>query len=416
MITHDEHSELYALPVHRLVDRRPLHTALALFRQKRTLSSAVKSLRLFLRMSLGVGQVQVLGADVKTLSDRLIQQGISMVGLYHKNRESDRKKVLVESVFSDGKYSNFVAHDSNEPVGKDDVILYAALEKEDIYMVTGDAVGTMPASRPLRLEPGVDGKQCKVLLLGELAKCEGVVDEMEHLSRLDYRVVTENKEPSSLIRPERRKTVADLLDVSQWRDWAGEDLDVIIILADSHIEQSLCLDHDRGESDAKTLILARCVHGLYETESKPFIVAEMLGRNSRDLFIGAGVDVVLPRSLIVERLMTKMAYGYGVVSNYLMAVLALNDKVFLNNIQLSEKAGEWLGLTYAELYRRMPKGLHLLAISPSNPALAKALQNPYKDFDRHYLACPGQADQLGYVSEAGDLLLVLDGRAVNNEH
>ena len=415
MITHDEHSELYALPVCKLVDRRPLHTALELFRQKRTLSSAVKSLRLFLRMSFGAGQVRVLGTDVRTLSNNLIRQGISMVGVYHKGRETDRKKTLVESVFSDGKYSNFVAHDSDDPVGMEDVIIYAALEKEDIHMAMRQSAEASPVTSPLRLGHDVDGKQCRVLLVGELAKCEGVVDEMEHLSSLDYRVVTENKGPSSIISAQRRKTVHDLLDVSQWKDWVNEDLDVIIILADSHIEQSLCLDHDRGESDAKTLILARCVNGLYERGERPFLVAEMLGRNSRDLFVGAGVDVVLPRSLVVERLMTKMAYGYGVVSNYLMAVLALNDKVFLNNIQLSEDAGEWLGLSYAELYQRMPKGLHLLAISPSDPALAKALENPYQDFDRHFLACPAQADRMGYISRAGDKVLVLDGRAVNNE-
>ena len=123
--------------------------------------------------------------------------------------------------------------------------------------------------------------------------------------------------------------------------------------------------------------------------------------------------MVLSRSLVVERLLTKMAYGYGVVSNYLMAALALNDKAFLNNIQLSIDDTQWLGRSYEELYRQMPKGLHLLAISPAAEALRAALKNPYQDFDRHYLTCPALAERLGYRSREGDRLLVLDGRAAS---
>ena len=417
MITHDEHVELYAHPVRKFVERQPLHTAIELFRHKRTFFSAVKSLRLYLRMKFGSDTSSVLRMDVRTLADCLIRQGISMVGVYHKHKDDAQKAVLVESVFSDGKYSNFVAHDSREPLGKEDVIIYAALEKEDIHMVRFRPAVALPDVRllPLPLDESVDGKPCRILLVGELEKCQGVVDEMEHLSRLDYRVVTEDRGSSSLIPDERRKIVDDLMDIEQWRDWVNDELDVIIILAGSDTEHSPCPEHDRGESDAKTLILARYVDGLYGEADKPRVVAEMLGRNSRDLFMSAGVNVVMPRSLLVERLMTKMAYGYGVVSNYLMAVLALNDKIFLNNIQLSEGTGEWLGLSYAELYRRMPKGLHLLAISPAGPKLEMALKNSYQDFEQHYLACPTQADQLGYISRAGDHLLVLDGRAADVE-
>ena len=415
MITHDEHVELYAQPVHTFVGRQPFHTAIELFHQKRTLSSAIKCVRLYLRMKFSFVPHKLLHMDASELAECLLQEGIAMEGIYHKHKKDEQKTSLLENTFSDGRYSNFVTHDCRKPIGKDDVIIYAALEKEDIHMVRFNSEASLPDVSPLSLDESVDGKLCRILLVGELEKCQGVVDEMEHLSRLDYRVVTEDSESTCRISVERRKTVHDLMDIEQWRDWVNDDLDVIVILADSDTEDSPCLEHDRGEADAKTLILSRYVNDLYEGADKPRIVVEMLGRNSRDLFVGAGVNVVLPRSLLVERIMTKMAYGYGVVSNYLMAVLALNDNVFLNNIKLSGTTGEWLGLSYAELYRRMPKGLHLLAISPSDQDLETALKNTYQDFDRHFLACPAQADRLGYISRAGDQLMVLDGRKVDHE-
>ena len=411
MITHDEHAELYALPVRRLLQRHPLRISWDLFKNKRTPFAFIKALQLFWNTRLSLRNSRAITQmDGNALASALLKQGIALDAIHHRHRKHSTKP-LIDDVFSGERYTNFVCNHQPRTLTEDDVLIYAALEKEDIYTISFEDINAKEEDDPLPIDIEAYNKACRVLLIGELAKCEGIIDEMRHLPHIQYQIVTEDEAPSSIIDPKRRKTVEDIMAFDQWNSWLDDRIDVVIILADSTAALSHCPDHDRGESDAKTLITARRVADRYESPSKPLLVAEMLGRNSRDLFVGAGVDVVLPRSLLVERLMTKMAYGYGVVSNYLMAVLALNDRVFLNKITLTEQQHEWMGLRYAELYRRMPQGLHLLAISPTAQKLVDHLKNQYQDFDRHYLACPGQADRLGYRSTAGDVLLVLDGRS-----
>ncbi len=94
-----------------------------------------------------------------------------------------------------------------------------------------------------------------------------------------------------------------------------------------------------------------------------------------------------------------------------MAVLALNDNTYLNNITLHKTDFDWLNQSYADLLLCMPHGLHLLAISPADKSIQDKLVNKFHDFEQHYIACPAHGEELGYRSQAGDVLLVLDGTA-----
>ena len=414
MITHDEQAEMYAMPWGVLMDNDVLQVAKELFLQQKGLSSLRKAVHfIFAAKGLGKNKASEYPLTVSQLRHVLAQQGISLVAVFHM-LEGEETKVMVQHTFSNDQYSNFVSDQGEKLITKDDVIIYSAMEKEDIYVAANQILGAdMNAlGEPLPSPNNSTAADCKVLLIGNIKQCEGVIGEIKELQQLHYQVLTESQEPSQLIAESHRTTVDDLLEYNQWCDCITPDINVVIVLADAAENKSTCLDSDRGELDAKTLLIARQVSREACTGRKPFVIAEMLGRNSRDLFISAGVDVVLPRSLLVERIMTKMAYGYGVVSNYLMAVLALNDKAYLNNIVLVAKDSDWLNLSYEELFLQMPANLQLLAIAPVAPELNQSLANEYQDFAQHYIACPAQAELLGYKSQAGDRLLVLDGRTV----
>jgi|GEM_PF-4108362 len=413
MITHDEHAEMYAIPWKKVCGCNAWDTARELFRQKRNLPSLYTATRLFLHLKANENRQPDSDARIfpEQLKHIMSNAGLSLVAIHHPAGDANNP-ALVQHTFSGRRYTNFVMHKSPRVLEEEDMLVYTAMDKEDIFFPLS---GTARKAASPRLSAPVDAnsaeKQCEVLLLGPLDKCRGVVQEITHASHIACMVITDSPATTQSVDGVPVHAIPDLLDKTILEQHLDHPCDVIILLADTTENDQPCLDQDRGELDGKTLLLARHIRQFLDGKQQPLLVAEMLGRNTRDLFIDAGIDVVLPRSLLLERLMTKMAYGYGVVSNYLMAALALSDAVYLNNITLDASQQDWLNLDYGELFLRMPDSMHLLAIAPADSELQEQLKNPYQDFAQHYIACPAQARQMNYRSEPGDILLVLDGRA-----
>lgn len=411
MITHDEHAELYAIPWKKVRGRKAWATARALFQKKRNLVSLYTTVKLYIRLKINEGHPPNEGTSytANRLLNTMANAGLSLIAIYHPQKDF-ADMALVQHTFTRNRYTHFVSAGHDNTLAEDDILIYTAMEKEDIFFpfsrkpAQDDARNHLPPPRT-----GTNQQHCEVLLLGNLEKCLGVINEIRHLKNLQYRVITDSEYDPLALNNDNAHGIDDLLNHASLETHLGRHMDVIIILADTPDTNAVCLDQDRGELDGKTLLIARHIRKCLGDRCHPMIIAEMLGRNSRDLFIGAGIDVVLPRSLLVERLMTKMAYGYGVVSNYLMAALALNDDVFLQNITLAGDDADRLDLAYEELLLRMPRGVHLLAIAPADEKLTELLRNKYQDFEQHYIACPAQGKQLDYRSAPGDTLLVLGG-------
>ncbi len=301
MITHDEHVELYAMPWKTVIKNDLLRAAVEVFQQKKTLSSLYNTLKLLVHMAVfSIGRRRWLDSINPTkLCEILARRGISLIAIYHAGK-NDHNTALVQHTFSAGLYTNFISAVKKSPLQDNDVLIFAALEKEDIFpaLNSRSSENTSGIRQDLTDLTMLSRKNCQVLLIGGIDQCKGIIAEIQHLDHLNYQVITQNTVAKEIVSDTLDKHIKDEVKVS-----------TVIILADTQGSDKICLDHDRGELDAKTLLIARYINSRFSDHNKPVIIAEMLGRNTRELFISAGVDVVLPCSLAVERLIIKMAYG-----------------------------------------------------------------------------------------------------------
>jgi hypothetical protein len=143
----------------------------------------------------------------------------------------------------------------------------------------------------------------------------------------------------------------------------------------------------------------------------------MLGHKSRSLFVDAGVDVIVPSSLLVERMLTKLVYSKGSVCRFLMALLAFDDDRHILTITLREEEhGPLLNRTFEELMAILPTEAQLLGVLPGDPVERAKLINPVADFDYHLLTAPDIISKSRYRSMADDeLVIILDRRNWRDE-
>lgn len=117
--------------------------------------------------------------------------------------------------------------------------------------------------------------------------------------------------------------------------------------------------------------------------------------------------MIIPSNILVERMLTKLAFRYGHVNDFLIAVLAYDDRVYLDYFTLPADEPRWHGQTFTQLLNGMPEGYQLLGIYPSDVEIQKRLKNSVGDFDRHFIASPAHANRFNYCSQAGDIGMIL---------
>ncbi len=205
-----------------------------------------------------------------------------------------------------------------------------------------------------------------------------------------------------------------------WEQAGLAGMDVVLVLGNSNVvTRQANLITDQGEVDARAIFAARFARKFFK-ELAPAkspdalqVVAEMAGRNSRSLFKDVGVDVVIPSSLLVERILTKLVYSRGLVCNYLMALLAFEDNIHLYSFNLKQDHHEiLLNKTFGQLMEEMPEGWQIMGILPGkgNGAQKKwrdNLINKKEDFDYHFIAHPEVNQQEEYKTRVGDELVVI---------
>ncbi len=425
MITHDEHSALYAMPVSTIYDHNFSRVFRKVSANKRFGYFSNESRRFFVRTVLSrFGQQSWLLSEQTTpteLRTILARKGISLIAVDHRKKPTNIS-AMVEPTFSDDRYTNFSSYTSLEPLKPDDILIYSALEKEDIYSamkgdvskITTKTTKTTKTNRPHHSGFVKKPNQVhRILLIGNVEKCCRVIEQLQGNDKFDYRVLTDCPFDKEISCSENIIMIPDLLDFEKLNKHLKDQLDTVIILGGTTCDTDAYSDSNYGELDARTLLIAQYISSNITIDDKPQIIAEMVGRSTRELFKNAGVDMVLPSNLIVERFMIKMAFGLGSVSNYLIATLALNNDVHLDSITLDEHDKAWQNLKYEELLLCMPERLQLLAIHPKDDEIRKKLVNKLQDFGRHYIANPEQADDHNYVSKPGDVLLVLKNEGKN---
>lgn len=411
MFTYDEHAEIYSIPVNRIqvgwraaccgepIKQIPLLKSLA--------GWLVKCAETMKHDSVLVGMQLV---DVRRL---FAARGVNVIGLIKASYHRERGQVKHE--FSEkGPYKLLLDADSKgRRIESGDTLLYIADNYDDIHIPKAEwsekqSFSTPPGIKMDALWPPVTRR---VLLVGDLERCLRVRKLLEEAPWVETSILTE--ESKSTNQPDVYCGELSILD--SWKQAGLAETDVVLVLANSNAAaREADLMVDQGEVDARAIFTARFARK-YSTklasDRSPGVlqvVAEMGGRNSQSLFKEAGVDVVIPGNLLVERVLTKLIYSRGLVCDFLMALLSTKDRVHLYSLCLeNDKDGNMLGKTFDELMEIMPEGFQLMGLLPGDENNRKDLINLKGDFECHFIAHPAKKKPPPYQSRVGDELIAI---------
>jgi hypothetical protein len=127
----------------------------------------------------------------------------------------------------------------------------------------------------------------------------------------------------------------------------------------------------------------------------------MLDADNRQLFEDAGADIIVPTSIVIERLLARLASGRGHVSSMLLDMISLENGVFIRSFVLGPEHA-LVGQTFADALGHFYTDGRVIGLLPKHPE--EAMKNKYGDFSHHFYMCPAKKD-LAFC--AGDTVVVL---------
>jgi len=406
MFTYDDHAEIYSIRENRVRLRR--------FAAGCPDWIKWKPVQRFLSAP-GREKAALVGRRLAELRGQLAAQGVNLIGLV----EASYKRapgVIGQEFREDGPYKLLLGTDDGGPrIGPGDTLLYIADDYDDIHLNSASRPGKWPptVSRPVadRLWHPV---RKRVLLAGDLQRCLRVKRLLEDAPWIEAAILTENPGAGNGSGVYRGK----LSEKNSWARAGLAETALVLVLANStETTREIDLTADQGEVDARAILAAQLArkffHELVPDRSPDAlqVIAEMAGHNSRRLFKDAGVDVIIPSNLLVERALTKLVYSRGVVCEFLMALLSMKDQVHLYSFRLEEgRHGELFGKTFGDLMEIMPEGFQLIGLLPGCEDDRIGLNNEEGDFDHHFIACPETKEAGAYRTKAGDELIVIIDR------
>ena len=375
--------------------------------------------RMVLRMfGIQKPSAPLVGRSLGEVRKSLANHGVNVVALAKSRKYDD---ILVGDVFDNGHYVFPKDIDGRGTILLEEhVLLFMADRHRDVHSAALKAkvtnVKVAEASQQVDQKKVLDPKKRRILLVGDWGRCRSVSDMLESVPWCTVSILTEFLPPNA--SSSIQCTVGDLSDLDSWRQAGIEDVDQITILAQSGEKANAGEGFgEYGEIDAWAIFAARFARSVFSSadgatnKTVPTIAAEMLGQRSRQLFEDAGIDVIIPSSLLVERMLTKLVYSKGSVCRFLMALLAFHDSRHVMTLTLNEEQyGHLLGRTFQELMELLPTDVQLLGVLPSDPVLRKRLKNKVKDFQYHFITEPKSSNTVDYRSAAGDDLLVIVDR------
>ena len=402
MFTYDDHSEIYSMPA----DNVEKGKWRALLRRAPWLGPAGHRARRRRNAFL-------VGRTLGEAREWLAQGGVNLVGLVRASYQ--RTTSLVDHQF--GEASSYVlalADDNLEhQIAPGDTLLYIADNRDDIHLPGGLGDAPVSAPSPSDASPGLwPPEKRRILLVGDIERCLGIRSLLENAPNVETRILAEEGNPA----------IVDGVHIgpfsleSSWQQAGLTEMDTVLVLAQPvETARAVDLTTDYGEADARTILTARFARKFAPQPAKApegiKIIAEMAGRNSRPLFKDAGVDVVIPCNLLVERILAKLVYSRGLVCDLLMALLSMSDGVYLHSLRLDPvQDSALIGRTFIELMERMPHGVQLMGLLPSAETDREELLTNKDDFECHFIAHPDRQTTSAYRSKAGDELVVIVDR------
>ncbi len=408
MFTYDDHAELYSISVDRI---RPglvttLRTTLPRWRWLRGMLSGKGEKK----GNVKPGESMLTGMTLRKVQQMFSCTGVNVIGVV---RGYKRDKVLIDHEFdATSPYRLMLTTEGGElRIEPGDSLLYIADDHDNIHAVAHiEHHLPIPAQSSSSAHDIQLQERRQVLMVGELQRCLRVRRLLEHAPNTKVQILTED----TTTKEQKAVVSGPIRDRESWLQAGLKQADVVLILADTDSMGSYSsLLTDQGKVDAMAIFAARFARRFRAQESGDSlqIVAEMVNSNNRSLFKDAGVDVVIPRTLWVERVLTKLVYSRGVVCDFLMALLSLKDQIHLHSFTLDEKRNpELLGKTFGELMILLPEGIQLMGLLPGGGEERERLLNRQGDFDYHFLGHPEQARKNPYRTRSGDELVVIVDR------
>jgi len=423
MMSFDDHSELYSVGLRELEKMGAARLLVTHFRHGgwRTPGRALRAIMSAGGRGSGKELVQMTLGEVRSA---LAPYGVHVVAATEGDgRKRGERSGVVDHTFSKSSCPYRMPIDragQDYRLGEEDALVYFADDRHDIHLARWRMdIGEGARNSGSKGDGGTfhQPRRIRVILAGDYLRCRGVAERLGCVPWVDVHIVTEALPPREELVPE--VTVGKFSQKASWDEAGLATSDVVALLTKPPGAcGSVDISTDHGEVDARTIFAVEFVRRFRcelapDTDGKRLrVVAEMLGRNNRSLFTDAGVDVVVPSGLLAERVLTKMVYNYGRVSDFIMALLAVEDDIHLLTVRLDETDHrELVGKTFYEVSALLPDGWQLLGLLPAGEAERSRLRNSLSDFTYHFIVSPSSKEDLEYRMSAGDcLFLVVDRR------
>ncbi len=417
MMSYDDHSELYSIDLQELEEMNTARLLATHFRHGGWRAPG----RVFRAVLSGRGRRSREGLEGLTLGEvrrALAPYGAHVVAATQGDgRKRGKRRGLVDHTFSKADCPYRMPINSagrSYRLGSEDALVYFADDRHDIHLARW-RMGRRRCERgePMATEDQVvfsPPRDIRVILAGDYSRCQDIARMLRCVPWVEIHILAEAIPAEEEAAAE--VTVGKLFHKASWEEAGLATSDVVAVLTKplgACSATSTVSDH--GEVDAKTIFAVEFVKRFRRELSEgvddrgPRIVAEMLGRNNRSLFSDAGVDVVVPSGLLAERVLTKMVYNYGRVSDFIMALLAVEDDIHLQTVRLdAAEHSTLLGKTFYEAAALLPEGWQLLGLLPAGEEQRKRLRNNLSDFTYHFIVSPRSKEDLEYRLGPNDCL------------
>jgi hypothetical protein len=333
----------------------------------------------------------------KTLSEALSFYMASRINIVGVVASGARKKGLLESHFlEDSRLIALVRKEDLEHViHEDDAIVYLANSRADILRAVKNAGNEQyQVMQESQLDDMRLNAEQMILLVGNPDRCAQIQSEIEHYG-CNVRVVLISRDECHNFCQSLEGRLDDCENRLHFH--------TIAVLSETEN-----VNASPGTLDAKTIVTANLVlkKVLEYQSTRPRVVAEMMNVANRRLFADAGVDIIIPEAILVERLMAKLVYNKGLVSDFFMALLSTQDKTHFSS-RIARTGDGYCGKTFRESTSTHTVGKKLIAWLPAKHI--DALKNKEEDFDTHFVMVPNDQYTDEVIAEGDELVFIVSG-------
>ncbi len=286
--------------------------------------------------------------------------------------------------------------DRYRTLNSDDVLIYFANKKFDIANKVAlsedneeqngsfDSVG-IPPPPPLR-----------VLLYAEKQCAEEARASLTSLNR-DTRV--------DVIDPDDHP----FLTSSNIENVVAKDCeyDYVAVMSRTKQRNQAVSESDISSIDAKTVLFTRLIrHYLQRHQGRtPTMIAELLDIKNRRVFLNAGVDIVIPTTILLERLFVKEVFNKGRLLDFIVALMNVRDGIYLYSVEVKD-GDQFSGKSYFDLLNSQIEGVRVLGWLPVTQR--ENLKNAHEDFSYYYRTVLDDRMQQVTILPGDEIIMTID--------